>query len=165
VLFLWDAKPSAFRREFLTVRPRLHVAAFMYWWQNKDKLSDIDGFVDAVDGHMARHAGARLVFLTTPWTAAKTFGGVEDRNRLPRNARVAKWVAGSAAADRMHLLDFAAIADAKQFSKTLDGIHYMCIWTPKVPEAVTAQKENGRGCTDPMNYAVAQWLVNLVEAR
>ena len=170
-LFQWDTKPSAFRKDFLSMPSvPVHVAAFMYWWSKKEPLSTVDPYLKEMDRFLATPAQRhkKYVYVTTPWTAPKTFGGVENPVRVPRNDRLASWVLGGSpplngGAQKL-LLDYAGVADSKTFTKTVDGIHYMCIWTPKYPEVVNNQKENGRQCSDPMNLAVIQYLFNLLEA-
>jgi hypothetical protein len=62
----------------------------------------------------------------------------------------------------MRLLDYSNMAEVHHFPKTKDGIHYMCIWTPKYPDVVKMQKYNANNCEDPMGLAVVQWLANLI---
>jgi hypothetical protein len=172
LMFNWETKPSVYRKEFQAMKPIVHVAAFMYWWQNKDSISDFDGYAKAVQQHYDRYqrpAGrspaARYVWLSTPWTAPGLFGGVEPSNRLARNEKAKQWLSTlrertTAAGEVLPaFLDFAAVADAKTMPKTRDGIHYMCIWTPKLPEEASGMKDNGQSCRDPMNLAVVQALV------
>jgi hypothetical protein len=166
-MFTWETKPSVHRKEFAAIAPRLHVASFMYWWQNKDPLSDLDRYTAAVEAHYgaadSRAKGGMYVWLTTPWTAPKLFGGVEQPTRRARNDKAKSWVASFPADEvRASVLDFEAIADAKTMPKTRDGIHYMCIWTPKLPDVVTGMKDNGQGCRDPMNAAVVSVLLALI---
>lgn len=178
MMFQWETKPSNYRSDFKRVPDTpLHIAAFMYWWQNKDPITDLDAYMRAVEEHVgngeAPFAASRTykdyVFVTTPWTAPKLFGGVEPATRLSRNAKVATWIAERRAASeassshtRWSLLDFSAIAEVEHLPKTKDGIHYMCIWTPKYHEVVTHQKYNYNGCRDPMGLAVVQWLAHTV---
>jgi hypothetical protein len=111
--------------------------------------------------------------VTTPWTAPKIFGGVEPHTRIARNEKTARWIndrraaaeevgGGASLSTRWSLLDFSSIAEVEHMPKTKDGIHYMCIWTPKYHEAVTHQKFNYNGCRDPMSLAVVQWLAHIV---
>jgi hypothetical protein len=175
MLYTWETKPSAHRSEFVAMKPSVHVAAFMYWWQNKDKLEELDTYTAKVDRHytallesdrQASHATLRYVWLSTPWTSPKLFGGVEPAIRAERNNRARRWVgqlsnlgAAHGGALNASYVDFSGIADLKHMPKTTDGIHYMCIWTPKVPLEVDGMKDNGQGCRDPMNAAVAQVLL------
>lgn len=177
MLFLWDPKPSTFRVDFRAIKPYVHIASFMYWWSNKEPVRQIDPYVAATEElwkslPSEEAEKTKFVFLTTPETAPKTFGGVEAENRLPRNALVADWMlrqttdAGTAAGGRRGpsklLLDFSGIAAARAMTKTVDAIHYMCIWTPKLGTVTNNQKNNGRGCTEAMNLAVSQWLLHLL---
>jgi hypothetical protein len=174
MMFQWETKPSVYRKEFLRMQQiPLHIAAFMYWWQNKDPVSDIDDYMKAVESKLADEAPAfqkmalhkEYIFLTTPWTDPGLFGGVEARRRIERNAKVSSWIASKQSVDsssgtRWGLLDYSSIAEAEHLPKTKDGIHYMCIWTPKYPLPVKMQKYNYQNCTDPMGLAVLQWLAH-----
>jgi len=173
--FHWDPRPSTFRKEFLAVKPTLHIASYMFWWQNKDPAEQIDKYFSFMTDHISKQNKKangddryRYMFVTTPWTAPKTFGGVEDKNRLPRNAKAVKWLTSLQAVPRIkphvHLVDFAGIAALVKFPKTKDGIHYQCIWTPKYPELANNQKHNKNECRDPMNLAVLNWLVAILDS-
>ena len=182
MMFMWDIKPSTYRKEAVTtMAPYLstHIASFMYWWNNKGRLEEIEPYLSVVRSNLLTkpdstidNSGLLYRFVNTPPTAPKTFGGVDDAVRMPRNKRVSEWTGELESAlltqDRPVpvVVDYAAIAEGtKAISKTKDGIHYSCIWTPKYPEQVSGQKDNGRGCTDPMNTAVAQWLLRTLLIR
>jgi hypothetical protein len=156
----------------------VHVAAWMYWWQKRDPLSDLDGYTAAMDkyhGAIEDAASATTyVYVTTPWTRDGVFGGVDEKIRVARNTCARNWLlssatssaSGGAGAVRRMLLDYSGIAGLKKFPKTRDEIHYMCIWTKKLPDLVTAQKyvpENK--CVDRVNAAVSQMLVHLLAQR
>ena len=165
MMFNWETKPSVHRKEFVAMQPNLHVAAFMYWWQNKDPLSDLDSYLATLEAYDAASGNvpSRFVWVTTPWTSPKLFGGVEQSVRVERNDRMLKWITNRPprAEGRRHgVLDFAAIADSKHMVKTRDGIHYGCILTPKWPDQVTGMKDNGLGCRDPMNRAVVAYFLH-----
>ncbi|CUG93484.1 GPI-anchored surface protein, putative [Bodo saltans] len=188
LMFQWETKPSVFRSDFRRMSSiPLHIAAFMYWWQNKDPLTDIEQYMRAVEQHVQSEeptfAAAKqtkdYIFVTTPWTSPKLFGGVEPQVRIARNEKISKWVNDRRGAaeeltnsangvapitptTRWSLLDFSSIAEVEHMPKTKDGIHYMCIWTPKYHEVVTHQKYNYNGCRDPMGLAVVQWLAHIV---
>ena len=170
MLFLWDPKPAEYRREpFAMHRVTTQISAFMYWWQMKSPITDIDPYLtrlpSLLDARSKATAGSSLYFfVTTPWTAPKTFGGVDDAVRIPRNQHVLDRLAQLGRRD-VGIIDFSSLADAagrNRFPKTRDGIHYMCIWTPKFPEPINHQKVTANNCTDPMNAAVVRWLATAV---
>jgi hypothetical protein len=165
MMFQWDARPTQFRTDFQKMNAPLHFAAFMYWWTKKEALNAADQYMANVDSHLRDKPSdlrGRYVYITTPWTAPGTFGGVDSSIRVPRNERLTNWILTSKAKSPKYLLDFSGLADAVKLTKTADGIHYMCIWTPKYNELVNHQKENGRECSDPMNLAVVQWMMHVV---
>ncbi|KAJ9448195.1 hypothetical protein DIPPA_03911 [Diplonema papillatum] len=168
MLYMWDPFPQKFKRSFSAIKPDIHFSSFMYWWKGKDPFSSIDGYLSAIASHAKREGSAyQFYFLTTPWTAPHTFGGVEDDRRVPRNEYVASRIADRREAERLanlHVLDFAAFAATRIFKKTPDGIHYMCIWRPGYPKQVQKreQKIKVNGCSDPVNYHWVNVMLNYV---
>lgn len=177
MVFQWETKPSKFRKDFLALRPRVHVAAWMYWWQKRDPLSDFDAYGAAMDKYhhelwqqqqdkqSAADSGAKFIYVTTPWTRDGVFGGVDDKIRVARNTVARKWLfaAPRSSSVQRAMLDYSGIAALKKLPKTPDEIHYMCIWTKKLPELVSGQKSVPQNkCVDRMNAAVAQMLVHIL---
>eukprot|EP00758_Cryptobia_borreli_P008450 Tbor_TRINITY_DN5388_c3_g1::TRINITY_DN5388_c3_g1_i8::g.4383::m.4383 len=207
MMFIWDIMPSAMRKEPLSMQRHrsvsVHVASFMYWWNNKGNLSEVIPYLNAVERNLFPSAegdtymsslipSTTFVYVTVPWTAPKTFGGVDDHIRKERNDYVKTWIQSIRKRNKITpfyrygtrsplLLDFAAIAASIRpvslggkhvgtnghllIPKTGDNIHYGCIWTPKYPIPINAQKYNSNGCKDPMNAAVGQWLLHLLATR
>jgi hypothetical protein len=165
MMYQWETKPSKFRSDFMTLKPKVHIAAWMYWWQKKDPLSDFDGYAKAMDNYhqSLKNENPIYMYITTPWTKEGVFGGVDENIRSARNLKAVNWLRSSSEGKNggsRVLLDYSAIADLKKFGKTKDEIHYMCIWQPKLPGAVMEQKNVAENrCVDKMNAAVAQVLV------
>lgn len=180
MMFQWETKPSVHRKEFTRMlHSPLHVAAFMYWWQNKDAITDIEPYEKAVEAYAAQEAShwqkllahRDYIFVSTPWTDPGLFGGVEPAMRTARNKKIWEWISGLQkrsmspdSATRWSFLDYSGLADAHHLPKTKDGIHYMCIWTPKFPDTITMQKYNYNDCRDPMGLAVVQWLAHTISS-
>eukprot|EP00759_Apiculatamorpha_spiralis_P057632 PhF_6_TR8729/c0_g1_i2/m.13721 len=165
--FLWDPKPSVYRKEaFTEFNPDIIIAAFMYWWQPKDKTTDVDQYLHALQTYLTSSKSSsgnsvQYFFVTTPWTADGTFGGVPTPIRNERNQHIIKELR-SWNAPNVHVVDYSGIADLKKMPKTADNIHYMCIWTPKWPQNVNGMKYNSNQCKDYMNLAVATWWLNML---
>ena len=168
MMFQWETQPSVFRKDIVQMpNVPLHVAAFMYWWDNKGHLSDVDEYMLTIETkHKEEHdfAAAAYFYVTTPWTDPGIFGGVDTDKRIARNSKMTQWVQQKLSAAKSQrtygVVDFAGLAEVEHLNKTLDGIHYMCIWLPKVPELVRRQKYNYDRCRDHMNMAVVQWMAH-----
>ena len=150
ILYLWDIMPSTHRKEpFRMPRLALHIGAFMYWWNNKGQLAELEPYLAAMTSHLAANPQQAFIHVTAPATKEGTFGGVLDSIRIPRNRRMALFVdeedharhqqqqqqqknAGGeghgAAAEAAHLgrrqrwlLDFSGIADANNVAPSDGG--------------------------------------------
>ena len=167
LLFIWDPFPAKFSRApFTTMKPTVVLASFMYWWKGRAPFSEVDEYVATAGAFLKEQPAAHLYYLTTPWTAKGTFGGVEDERRVPRNA----YVEAKLAALRLpnaHVLDFAAFAGLGRFEKTPDAIHYQCIFRPVMPKAIKVKESKFKksGCRDPVNRNWAVVLLSSLASR
>ncbi|KAH9578764.1 hypothetical protein LSM04_004275 [Trypanosoma melophagium] len=161
------------------VDPPVHLASFMYWWKRGvSQPNDIDRYLSRVRDRAGGVVSgptvvSDYVYYTVPWTSNTVGHVLPEGARVFRNARAYKLIeemdsntsAGVAARRRVSLVDFAAIADVRHMERTMDQLHFMCIWLPEYPLRVAKQKKNGIGCRDPVNLALLQWTLHLLWAR
>ena len=170
-LYQWDPEPKRFRKDFIAIRPRLHLSSFMYWWKGSaaDEFQEYTKSVDKLHDEFQQQSNKyHFIYVTTPWTRPGVFGGVGEATRRLRNDLAWAWIRQNDDYNKTnqvtrHLLDFEGLAEVRRWPKTSDEIHYGCIWTPQLSKRIRGQKENGQDCRDPMNRALLHWVFALLQ--
>lgn len=174
ILFLWDPKPTTFRKEPMRMANlSLHVASFMYaWTEDNDK---IEPYMNAMDKHLRDNPHQTFVFLSQPPISEGVVRGITEPLRVARNIKMAEWVIDrkgpnedSAKCEgpcRRWLVDYSEIVEVNRHRNIIprpDGLHFGCSWREVFPEQIKSLRYNRNECKDRMNYAVLQWLLALL---
>lgn len=168
VYYFRDTDQTMWRPEPLSEAAPLVIYSFMYWWHGQNAGTVLQPFLQRWERRIRESPETTFVFLTAPIPTVANYSDqklcdkeqCELRNTVTKHFFRAPGIANIA--HRFNLVDFDGIATVGPWIPKKDALHYQCSFDPFFPNPISDRpRGDGKGCLDPMNHALLQWIVHL----